>query len=90
MIGLSSVVGLFQSSKANRLKQNKRQITRRFIPAVVLSGDEAKEIIECKDIFIPMGYNLFFEEENPAMDTITRYALGTQHSKKVLWKEISQ
>jgi len=82
MIGLSSVVGLFQSSKANRLKQNKSQITRRFIPAVVLSGDEAKEIIECKDIFIPMGYNLFFEEENPAMDTITRYALGTRHSKK--------
>ncbi len=82
MIGLSSVVGLFQSSKVNRLKQNKSQITRRFIPAVVLTGDEAKEIIECKDIFIPMGYNLFFEEENPVMDTVTRYALGTQQSKR--------
>ena len=82
MIGLSSIIGLFQISKSNRLRQNKSQITRRFIPAVVLAGDEAKEIIECKDIYVPVGYNLFMEEENAAMDTMTRYALGTKSSKK--------
>ena len=83
MIGISAVVGLFQNSTlARRMKNKGSSITRRFIPAVVLAGEEAQEIIECKGIYIPPGYNLLMEEYNPAMDTMTRYALGTKSSKK--------
>ena len=82
MIGISSIIGLYQSSKGTRLDSKKGQITRRFIPAVILAGEEAKEVIECNDIYVPMGYNLLMEENNPTMDTITRYAVGTQSSKK--------
>lgn len=53
-------------------------IERSFEPAVVVAGDDVRDVVTFRDVPVPWGYALLFEDDlPPRMATRTRWALAT-------------
>lgn len=52
-------------------------ITRQLVPAVTLAGQSVEEVVSMRQVPVPWGYVLLFEDANPPrLRTETRYAVG--------------
>ncbi|MBM74452.1 MAG: hypothetical protein CMK59_03555, partial [Proteobacteria bacterium] len=77
-LGVSSLVSaLMVGSFEQRLSSKKGYISRKIMPAVVLSGATAEERFDLKRIPVPSGFILLIEDNNlPVLETSSRYATG--------------
>lgn len=84
VLGASSFFSTFQVRTFERgLGRGRAGIRREMSPAVVLSGEPAEERISLRNVPVPAGFTLLFEDPNPPeLQCESRYAVGAGARKR--------